>query len=339
MTNPSNEKQRFSFAEIDRRLVYVFVALTLAIPLILEMQLEPAPMETADAFYKQVAALEPQEGKIVLIAADWGPTTKAENEPQTEVAIEHLMRKRIPFALISVTPYATPFLRALPRKVADRLMAEQPGEEWTYGEDWVNFGFQTGGRIMIQSVAKAENIADYLKADARGTPLKDVPMLKGVGSISDIMMLMQFTGLVGTFEDWLEMFHAKGYQPTYLHGCTSITIAEAYNYFVTEQIVGLHEGVAGAAWYEKLLNEEYPERIQGTAIINNTSLAYAHLLLLAFIIFGEARCFVCYHGVITSVFLTCVPALLTLSHLLKGDLDHVPVQIFVCQCLRRVEKS
>ena len=100
-------------------------------------------------------------------------------------------------------------------------------------------------------------------------------------------MLMQFTGLVGTFEMWLEYFRGKGYIPPYVHGCTSITIAEAYNYFVSQQIVGLHEGVAGAAWYEKLLNKEFPNRVQGSALKNNTALAYAHLLILALIVIGN----------------------------------------------------
>ena len=97
--------------KIDRRIIFLFVAISLALPLILNIALPPASMPTADDFYKTIEELEKVEGKIALIAMDWGPGTMAESRPQTEMAIEHLMRRRIPFGLISVYSLASPFLR------------------------------------------------------------------------------------------------------------------------------------------------------------------------------------------------------------------------------------
>lgn len=271
---------------LDRRLIYFFVALALCIPLIFKWQLAPAPMETADRFYAAVDALKPAPGKIVLVASDWTASTKAENEPQTEVAIEHLMRKRIPFALISILAQATPFLRSIPEKIAEKLKKET-GETWSYGKDWVNLGFRPGGIIMIQGLAKADDMKEFFTADAQGNPLKDIPLMKDVNDIRDISMLMEFTGSVGGFEMWLQFFQAKSYQPPYVHGTTSISIPGVYIYYLSKQIVGLHEGVAGAAWYEKLLNDNFPNRIEGSALVNNTSLAYAHLAIIALIILGN----------------------------------------------------
>ena len=144
---------------------------------------------------------------------------------------------------------------------------------------------------MVQGFAKADDIKNFFKTDARGTPLTDIPAISGVRSIRDISMLMEFTGSVGAFEMWLQFFQAKGYQPPYVHGCTSISIPGVYIYYLSKQIVGLHEGVAGAAWYEKLLNDNYPKRKEGSAIINNTSLAYAHLAIIALIILGNIGAF------------------------------------------------
>ncbi|MCB0345252.1 MAG: hypothetical protein KDD66_09035 [Bdellovibrionales bacterium] len=272
---------------IDRRFVYLLIALALALPIIFGWKLPPAEMETADAFFAVVDELKPEHGKLVLIASDWGPGTQAENKPQTMIAMEHLMRKRVPFGLISITPYAAPFLESMPRDLKAKLEAEAPGETWTYGTDWINFGYRPGFVIMIQGLAKATDLHDVLKTDVSGTPLADLPIMKGVHTIRNIAMLMEFTGLVSAFNFWVQFFQADGYKPPFVHGCTSITIPEAYIYYVSKQIVGLYEGVAGAAWYENLLSKKYPERESGTALKINTSLAVAHVVIIALMILGN----------------------------------------------------
>lgn len=272
-------------SRLDRRVIYLLIALALAIPLTLGVTRRPAPQETADAFFSAIDKLK--EGDFVLIAADWGPSTKAENKPQTEVAIEHLMRRRVRFGLISIIPYAVPFLRSMPEEIARRLEAEMPDQRWSYGKDWVNFGFQPGASIMVQGLAKASNIQEFLKSDERGTPLADLTALSGIKTLRDVDALIEITGSVGAFNMWLQFFQAGGYQPPYLHACTSVTIPEAYNYFVSKQIVGLHEGIAGAAWYEELLSQHYPAREKGSALRIMTGISAAHLLIIVFIILGN----------------------------------------------------
>jgi hypothetical protein len=286
----------FDFLErIDRRVIFALVALSLAVPLLFKSALEPAPMKTADEFYRAVEALDPTSGKIVLIAADFGPGTMAENRPQTAVAIEHLMRRRIPFAMISMYPQAEPFLREIPQTIANELK-EETGQEWVYGKDWVNFGFRPNFLLMIQGFSKTEDLHAFFKADANSVPLSEIPVMKSVKTIRDVQMLMEFTGLVGVFNTWLQYFNADGYTPPFLYGCTSITIPEAYIYYSSRQILGFFEGIAGAAWYEKLLGDAYPARPKrNTAIQVNTGLSYAHLVIIAFIALGNI-------GVVAKVF-------------------------------------
>ena len=272
---------------IDRRIIYLVVAAALATPLIFNFTLPPAPMETADAFYKELKDLKAEPGRIALIAADWGPGTQAENMPQFMSTMEHLMRKRIPFGVISIYQLSDPFLRTLPQKVADALQKEMPGERWEYGKDWVNFGFQPGGIIMIQGLAQSKSILDKLKSDANGTPLSEIPCLKGVTNLKSISVLIEFTGLVGVLSSWIQYFQADGYKPHILHGCTSVSIPDAYNYFASGQIKGLHEGLAGVAWYDFLLSKEFPNRKPGPAQLQNTSLAIAHLVIIAFILLAN----------------------------------------------------
>lgn len=294
-SKPGHTKKRSSWASfdaIDRRWIYLLVFVSLAVPTWFRWQLPPAQMKTSDAFYQAIEQLPAQSNKLALVAADWGPSTQAENKPQTEVAIEHLMRRRIPFALVSLIPYAQPFLENVPKEIAAKLKKELPGEEWHYGKDWVNFGYQPNALASIQGIAKAGLLSEFWKTDVAGTPYSDIPCLKEVKTIKDILMLIEITGSIGTFNFWIQFFRSDDYRPPFVHGCTSITIPEAHIYLASKQLVGLLEGAAGAAWYEKLLTDHYPGRELGTAIRTNTTLAVAHLLIILLIVIGNIATFV-----------------------------------------------
>jgi len=277
--------------QVDPRLVYLLVALALAIPLITGASLRPARMESAESFYKTIDGLDSAKTQFVLIAADWGPGTSAENAPQTAVAIEHLMRKHIPFAVVSLYPLSEPFLRSVPEKIAAALEKEMPGQHWEYGKDWVNWGFRFGGQSFVQGVARSGNIHEQLGSDAFGTPIEQIPCMKSIHSLKDINLLIQITGLVGVFNTWIQFFQDSSYRPPVLHGCTSITIPEAFIYLSSGQILGLHEGIAGAAWYDQLLTNAYPDRQKSSAISINSGVSYAHLIILAFIVLGNISYF------------------------------------------------
>jgi hypothetical protein len=276
-----------SLGKIDRRIISCIVLLSLIIPLLTKLTLPPAPMRTADAFFDSIQNLKTEDGKFVIVTIDYGPSTQAENGPQAEAALEHLFRKRIPFAIMTLTPYATPFLESVPKKILARLQTEQPNEKWAYGKDWINLGFQPGMSITIQALAKSEDMREYLKVDAHGTTLSKVPMFSTPKTIHSVQSVIHVTGLVGALNIWLQFFQAADYRPPILHGCTSITIPEAYIFFDSGQISGLLEGIAGAAWYEEKIQEVFPNRLRSDAMQINTTLAIAHLVVIGLIILGN----------------------------------------------------
>lgn len=274
-------------AKLDRRAIYALVAVALVVPLVLKWRLPPAEMQSARKFYEAVEALPKDESSLVLIAVDWGPATKAENEPQTEVVIEHLMRRRVRFALITSVTEAEVFLRELPDRVARRLSSEDPREKWEYGKDWVSFGYRPSIGAMIQKMAASADLRQTLGVDTRGTPLNDVPCMRNVKTIKNIKLLAEFTGLVGLLDGWLQFFQTSDYRPPLAHGCTSITIPEAYIYLDSGQLVGLHEGIAGAAAHSALLTRKHKERGPDAAIVTNTALAVAHVVVIVLIVLGN----------------------------------------------------
>lgn len=274
---------------IERQIVYLLVVIVLSIPIVFHQSMKPATMKSASRLYEIVDGLERKDDEIALLLLDFGPNTKAENEPQAEVVIEHLLRKRIPFALMTLYAPGEGFLRSIPERVVKRLEAENPENPYEYGVDWVNLGYRPGMSIFIQQVAKSKDLREELKQDKFGSPLKDIPLFKKIKTIKQVSLLAQFTGLVGVFDIYVQFFQQEGFVPVFGHGCTSITIPEAYIYLDSGQLHGLLEGLAGAAWYSKLLTDEYPKREPDSALVTNTALGVGHLIIIFLILVGNLR--------------------------------------------------
>ena len=272
---------------IDRRIIYLLVLVALAYPLINKFTIRPARMKSAEKFFEVIKTTKPERDKFAFVAFDFGPSTKAENAGQARIVVEHLMRRRIPVVLFTQYILADPFLKSIPEEIKKNLEAEMPGERWIYGKDWINLGFRPGAGILIQSLPKSKDLAESFTIDAYSTPLKELELFSKPKTLKNISILAQFTGLVGVFDSYVQFFQTSDYKPQFGHGCTSITIPEAYIYLDSGQLNGLLEGIAGAAWYSKLMSDEYPRRTPDEAILTNTGLGIAHLLLIGLIILGN----------------------------------------------------
>jgi hypothetical protein len=278
---------KFDIAAIDRRIIYLLVFMALAVPLAWGYRVTPARLVGAEKLYAAVESVERKAGSIALVAMDFGPSLVAENGAQTEVVLEHLFRRRIPTVVFSLVDQAEPFLRAIPERIAARLEAEYPGERWTYGVDWVNIGYRVGGFLFIQGLPKATDLMATLGKDVRGNAVSDLPIAQGVKGFESVALLGQFSGLVGLFDIYIQFFQTKEHRPVFTHGCTSITIPEAFIYLDSGQLTGLLEGIAGAAWYSELLQRAYPARVPDRSAAINTGLGVAHLIIIAFILLGN----------------------------------------------------
>lgn len=272
--------------ELDRRIIYLFVFIALAIPLIFNYTVKPAEMKNATKFYDLIENMEVKKGQVAILAYDFGPNTKAENETQARVILEHLFRKKVPVVLFSLIAVAEPFLKIIPEEIAEKLKKEN-GESLEYGVDWVNLGYQPGGNLLIQSIPKSENLKELFKVDANGSSLSNLEITKNFNTIKDIVFLGEFTGYVGIVDSYLEFFKSEDYTPIFGHGCTSITIPEAYIYLDSGQLNGLLEGIAGAASYSYKMSQDNVNRAEDESQVINTGLGIAHLVIILFIILGN----------------------------------------------------
>jgi hypothetical protein len=243
------------------------------------------------ALDEEVAAARPWH-KIVIVGSEVEPQTRGELYPQAEALYRHLMMRRIKFAVMTLTPAGAGYCQAIPDKVAREVGCE-------YGKDWANFGYQVGGSLRLQQMGK--NIPETLKADVHGDSLTDpkaladkLPCMQGVKDASDVALVVEISGLVGTLGSWINYFASEKSRPDMANGCTAVSVTDSFAYLESRQIVGLLEGIAGAAAYDEFINEirapDQPYASDGPRK-HMTSQTVGHVLIVIFVIMGNIGVF------------------------------------------------
>jgi len=263
----ATEPREHWLLRIDRRIIFLVVLVALSAPLVAlrftsKLTMKPAPLPSARKLFdriEQIAREREQalkEGKpynkIVLIGSEVEPQTRGELYPQAEAVIRHLMMRRVPFAILTLTPNGAGYTTAIPEKIARELGRD-------YGKDWVNFGYTAGDDLLVQQMAK--DMPGALKNDYKGTKwdAKDkdgkpvLAAVQGVRDAGDVSLVIEISGLVGTLNWWIDYFASAKARPDMANGCTAISVPEAFAFLESKQIIGLLEGIAGAATYNEFI--------------------------------------------------------------------------------------
>ncbi|MHB0913368.1 MAG: hypothetical protein ACYC2Y_07975 [Armatimonadota bacterium] len=255
------------FQHIDRRVMYLFLALVIAAPLIWDLNLPIADNPAVTSAYRTVE--EMPADKLAVISIWWAAGTKAENEPQTEVIMRHLFRNNRKFAILSWDIQGS----QLAPEIATRL-AKEMGKE--YGKDWVDLGFRPPSSVQVVIQGMTRDLPKALTSDRYGTPLAKIPMMRGIRNKDDVGLVAEITPSA-TLGLWIAFF--KG--PPIVYAPTAVMAPEAYNFLDAEQISGMLPGMQGAAVYEQLLNAK------GFATKGTGALSASHVLIILLIIIGN----------------------------------------------------
>jgi hypothetical protein len=257
---------------IDRRWLYGAMIGGIVLALLFSSGVTVKVTPPVLGFHASLESLQPASGKIVVVAMDFDPQTKAENYPQAQATVRHLLKNKIPFAVVTTTAMGAGFCEEIPNELAGEFGA-------VYGKDWVNWGYKYGVGIFIKTLAG--NIPDAIETDANGTPIEQIECMKGVKDASSVQVLCEFTGLVGMLEAWLQFFQKSGVRPDVVHGCTAVSGPSNYAFLDSGQLSGLLVGMLGAAEYEQMLDTV------GGGLKGMSAQTIAHILIIVFIIVGN----------------------------------------------------
>ena len=262
---------------LDRRIIFVFVFLGVALPLLVEIELPIVPSPIVRAAYDEVERVATEDGeRPVLLSLSFGASTEPEMVPMTRAVIRHLFSRDLKIVAFCLWPEAV----GLGRPVLESL-AEELGKE--YGVDYVFLGYKPGASSVIINLG--QDLHDAFPRDADGTPLGELELTRLVHSLRDFGLVFDFAA-GDSIEFWWIPYGQEKYKFSFAGGCTAVMAPDLYPFLQSGQLKGLLGGLAGAAEYESLIG--YPGR--GHSGMQPQSVT--HLIIILFIVLGNTVYFI-----------------------------------------------
>jgi hypothetical protein len=275
---------------LDRRWVFLMMALAVGVPILLELQFPETPTKLADAVFEEVENLKP--GDKVLLAFDYDPASEGELGPMATAFVRHCCEKKLKMYFLALWPVGPQMIDETINKV---IKADFP--HLIYGEDYVNLGFKPGQEGVIKVIIT--DLGQLYTTDAQGTNIEQIPMCRGFDNVQDMDLIINVSaGYPGT-KEWVQ-YAATPYPDKIrlVAGCTGVQAPLLYPY-LGDQLPGLLGAIKGAAEYEKLVNDKYggenpdPKYLEAKRRMGPQLIA--HVLMILLIIAGNYVFFVQRH--------------------------------------------
>jgi len=268
---------------IDRRYIFIFIALAVIVPLLLGLRFEEKPSPIVLALYDKIDNMPP--GSRILLSFDYGPTLAPEIQPMVDVIMRHAAMKGLKIYIMAV--WATGQSLTV-STVRDVLQPEFPNYE--YGIDYVNLGYKAGNQGLIRVIV--DDMKKMYNTDANGTDIDEIPMMKQIASLKDMNLIVSFGGGFPGIKEWILFAGDPGRIP--IGGaCTAVAAPQLYPYY-PNQMVGLLGGIKGAAEYESHVRREYPGEFRKFSTPGMNMMVaqmVAHIVIMFFIVFGNVMYF------------------------------------------------
>lgn len=271
-----------SIARLDRRWIFLSVALAIAVPMLLRARFPEVPGPMSRATFDAIEAVP--EGSRVLIAFDYDPPSAAELQPMADAIVHHCASRGHKIVFMALWPFG--------KQIADKSIRKILGEFHPHmreGTDWVQLGFKTGNEGVIKLMSTS--VVEQYQTDASGVPLSEIPLMKDVSSLRDFKLVVSISGGNPGTKEWVQ--YGNGPMPdafTLVSGTTGVQASQLLPYYPS-QLEGLLIAVKGAAEYETLVTEKYPvdrypERL-GQGRVRMGPQLVAHLLIVGLILLGN----------------------------------------------------
>lgn len=235
--------------KIDRRIIYIVLAVVVIIPLILTVKLPGkvrAMPRTKDVF-DHIENIDPNgKRRAILISVDFDPQTEPELKPQLEAVVRHAFARNIPLLVMALPIQGTD----IGIEVFTRL-AEEHNKE--YGIDYVILGWKPSPVAVILGMGNF--IEQVFPTDYWGTPLSELPVMEGIRNYDDVGLVMDFTGS-SFYAYWVYYAHTP-YDVPVATGVTSVSVADIYPFLGSRQFIGMLAGMKAGAEYERLAKDRY----------------------------------------------------------------------------------
>ena len=264
--------------EVDRRVIFVFIFLAVAAPLLFPITFEEKATPVVKAVYDRVESLPP--GSRVLISFDFDPAMAPEVQPMANAITRHAMLKdhKVIFMSLFATGQAL-----MTQTLEDVIGAEFPDKEETV--DFVNIGYKAGNEGVLNVI-----ITDFKKMfpnDVNNVPFKNISVFEGIKSAKDLDLVVSIGGGKPGVKEWVLFVGDPGNVPV-AAGVAAVVAPQMYPYY-PKQLLGILGGIKGAAEYESELIRNYPhlENMDTPGLRMMGPQTLAHMVIITFILIGN----------------------------------------------------
>jgi hypothetical protein len=254
---------------IDRRWIFLVIAVVVTAPFIFGWTLPLGSVSPpTQALYQFIEKLPPRSP--VIISFDYGPASMPELQPMAEALARHVLKRKLRLIGMSLWPPGPMLCERAFRSAAAEVGARE-------GHEWVNLGYKPGEVSVI--LGMGTDITKVYSADYRKVPVAELPVMSGVRSYKDVALVVVLAAGVSPGE-WVRFAQAR-FGQTLAVGCTAVMATDVYPYLQSKQLVGVINGLKGAAEYEALVAH------RGMASLGMTSQSIGHIGIIVFVIIGN----------------------------------------------------
>ncbi|HLQ67540.1 MAG TPA: hypothetical protein VK123_09960 [Candidatus Limnocylindrales bacterium] len=257
---------------LDRRVIFVLIALATALPLLFPVNLPISVSPRVKAAYDTVDRLP--AGSYVLVSLDYEPDIMAELQPMSIAVLRHCFRKGLKPVVLTLYP-------AAPGLIERALDVASKAEGKKRNEDFVFLGYKSGNQSVILGLG--ESIRTMFPTDFWGTPLEQIPMMRGHNSYADFPLVINLTG--SSIADYYIRIAATRYRRPLVLGATAVMTSDYYPYLSSGQVQGLIGGMKGAAEYERQMG------LFGDARRGMDAQSLVHVVIVLLVIVGNVALF------------------------------------------------
>jgi len=267
---------------IDRRVIFLFIALSVIIPLLLNIKFTEKAGPIVKNIFDKVESLP--AGSRVLLSLDYGPSTVPEIQPMVNALVRHFNEKELKIYFMCL--WATG--QNLTTTTVDSVQTKEFPDK-VYGIDYVNLGYKAGNEGLINVLLT--DMKKMYTTDVLGTYIDDIEMMKQVRNLTSFDLIVGLGGGTPGIKEWILFAGDPGRIPV-AGGSTAVQAPLLYPYW-PNQLLGLMGGIKGAAEYESELISQYPKykTKSSPGIKMMGPQAIAHIVIMLFIIIGNITFF------------------------------------------------
>lgn len=244
--------------KLDRRWIYIVVALAIVIPLAIPFNSDNVTSPSTENLYQFIDSYAGRQDRAILLSFYHDASTMPELFPMEVAILRHCFERNVKVFMLTWFPQGAPIIDYAINTVKE----EYPNIK--SGVDYCNFGYIPAALAMPTILGMGDNIAAAVKTDAEGRKLENLEIIKGVNNYSEMNLVVEFSGSSAGVT-WLYYARPK-FGLNIGVGVTAVMAADEYPFLQSGQKIGMLAGLKGAAEYEKLVDVFAAYREPGSPI-------------------------------------------------------------------------